>query len=257
MQVLFHGIGGYGDNEAIGRACWPHHDVIVVLSGTAHFTIGRLRFSCATGHALHVAPNTPFFGVAGTSGCRLWVQHFDLSQQDREQLPALAASGCFEQRVEGDWLKPLRLRIESEHRQGDRVTLPHLLFLFLRGLGRVQPQIPGEGVDPVAVKIKALREQLKNEPHPLPTVDALAERLGWSRTYFSARFQECCGEGPGNYLRNLRMEHASRLLRETRLPIKIISERLGYADPVAFHRAFRQTHGITPSKWRNGAPRVI
>jgi len=197
MQVLFHGIGGYGENEVIGHACWPHHDVIVVLAGTVHFTLGDVRLGCAAGHALHIAPHAPFFGLSGTSGCRLWVQHFALSEEDCEQLPALQASGCFERRVEGDWLELLRLRIESEHQQGEMVALPHLLFLLLRGLGDVKAETPEEGVDPNTIKIQALRKGLKNEPHPLPTVDELAERMGWSRPYFSARFRECCGEGPG------------------------------------------------------------
>lgn len=257
MRVLFHGIGGYGEGEPIGRACWPHHDVILVLAGTLHFRVGELRLSCAAGDAVHVAPNTPFSGISGALGCRLWVQHFAVAAADYEQFPALRDSGCFSQRVEGDWLKPLRLRIEAAHREENVRALQHLLFLFLLDLGAVHPQVPNEYRDGNTLKLLALRDGLKTEPHPLPTVDALAEGLGWSRAYFTARFRECCGVGPGTYLRSLRLEQAGRLLRETRLPIKIISERLGYSDPVAFHRAFRQGYGLTPKSWRNGAPRVI
>jgi len=247
----------YGKREAIGRACWPHHDIIVVLAGAAHFTVGDLCLDCETGHALHIAPDTPFSGVSGAVGCRLWVQHFVASPSECGQLSALANSGCFERRVEGHWLKTLREQIEAAHREGDAVALPHLVFLLLDALGTIESSVPNESRDTGEFKLRALRVGLKNEPHPLPSVDALAERLGWSRAYFSARFKASSGEGPGAYLRSLRLEHAGRLLRETRLPIKIISQRLGYADSVAFHRAFRQVKGVTPGTWRARARRVI
>jgi AraC-like DNA-binding protein len=38
------------------------------------------------------------------------------------------------------------------------------------------------------------------------------------------------------------------------LPIAEIAVRLGYADPRAFQRAFREWHGSTPSEHRSGTP---
>jgi AraC-like DNA-binding protein len=47
---------------------------------------------------------------------------------------------------------------------------------------------------------------------------------------------------------------AELYLRESSLPIAEIAARLGYADPRAFQRAFREWHGTTPSEWRTNTP---
>jgi AraC-like DNA-binding protein len=48
----------------------------------------------------------------------------------------------------------------------------------------------------------------------------------------------------------LLLTRAELLLREQHLPIAEISYLLGYAEPAAFHRAFRRWTGLTPKEWR-------
>jgi AraC-like DNA-binding protein len=47
-----------------------------------------------------------------------------------------------------------------------------------------------------------------------------------------------------------RSAEACRLLVETNLTLKTIAARLGYADVVAFHRAFKTRTGFTPGQYR-------
>ena len=41
-----------------------------------------------------------------------------------------------------------------------------------------------------------------------------------------------------------------QLLRNPRLQMAEIAERLGFSDPAAFSRAFRKWSGLPPSEWR-------
>jgi AraC-like DNA-binding protein len=52
---------------------------------------------------------------------------------------------------------------------------------------------------------------------------------------------------------DIRHQRACRLLLETRLSIAETGARLGYADPSAFIRAFRQRAGSTPAQYRRAA----
>ena len=49
----------------------------------------------------------------------------------------------------------------------------------------------------------------------------------------------------------VRMEAARHLLKSSELSVQQITERLGYADPSNFVRAFRRHHGHTPHQYRN------
>ena len=58
------------------------------------------------------------------------------------------------------------------------------------------------------------------------------------------------GLPPNAYLTRLRLQYATRLLRESSLPIKEIGARIGIADEAYFSRLFRKTNGICPSVFR-------
>jgi AraC-like DNA-binding protein len=53
--------------------------------------------------------------------------------------------------------------------------------------------------------------------------------------------------------RQVRAEHATRHLREGRLPIASIAYQLGFNDPSNFRRAYRRWTGHTPGEVRRAA----
>lgn len=73
-----------------------------------------------------------------------------------------------------------------------------------------------------------------------------------NRTYISRVFNEGLGRSFGDYVRELRMAEACRLLvGEPELPIADIAERCGFASHSTFHRSFTSTHdGMTPGEYR-------
>jgi AraC-like DNA-binding protein len=55
-------------------------------------------------------------------------------------------------------------------------------------------------------------------------------------------------------LEGVRRDYACRLLRDARLTVADVGERLGYREPANFGRAFRGWFGTTPAAWRRQAP---
>jgi AraC-like DNA-binding protein len=90
--------------------------------------------------------------------------------------------------------------------------------------------------------------------HALPdrawTVEELADEAAMSRSALAQRFTALVGQAPIQYLANWRMHMARRLLRESRLAIAEIAERVGYDSEEAFSRAFRRLVGSPPATWR-------
>jgi transcriptional regulator GlxA family with amidase domain len=64
------------------------------------------------------------------------------------------------------------------------------------------------------------------------------------------RFKQATGCTLIDYLQNLRVEEAKRLLETGALPLDEISFRAGYDDPSFFRRLFKRRTGVNPSDYR-------
>jgi AraC-like DNA-binding protein len=82
------------------------------------------------------------------------------------------------------------------------------------------------------------------------TIDTVAAALALSRRTLQRRLDEE-GASFSDLVAVVRRGLAELYLRESSLSIAEIAARLGYADPRAFQRAFREWHGTTPSEWRS------
>ena len=100
----------------------------------------------------------------------------------------------------------------------------------------------------LAAQTKRLLRKLEGQYPQMPQV---ARMLNVSARTYRRRLAE---EGTSfqNLLDAVRAEHATRLLRETRLPIASIAYRLGFNDPSNFRRALRRWTGQAPRAIREG-----
>ena len=82
------------------------------------------------------------------------------------------------------------------------------------------------------------------------SVEDMAAAANLSRWYFSRRFAEAAKVSPRDFLLGLRMDQAEKLLLNTSLSIKEISEKCGFATSSYFCRIFRKYHGASPVGFR-------
>ncbi|MDX2054819.1 MAG: helix-turn-helix transcriptional regulator [Polyangiaceae bacterium] len=82
-------------------------------------------------------------------------------------------------------------------------------------------------------------------------VNDFAKAAGLKRAHFTRTYTELRGISPGKALRDLRLNEAERLLRNTTLPIGDIGAQVGYPNATVFARVFRERHGLSPSEWRD------
>jgi AraC-like DNA-binding protein len=88
-------------------------------------------------------------------------------------------------------------------------------------------------------------------------VESLAERVGMSRARFAARFKASFGAGPMRIVRDLRLQHAARLLMEGTSGVARVAELVGFSSRSHFSEAFEARYGISPGKYgRAGAGSV-
>lgn len=82
------------------------------------------------------------------------------------------------------------------------------------------------------------------------TLEDVAKHVCLSPTYFSSLFKSETGCGFLNYLQNIRIDHAKKLLRESNISIGTIAGMVGYADIKYFSKLFVKETGIKPSAYR-------
>lgn len=80
----------------------------------------------------------------------------------------------------------------------------------------------------------------------------LSRRFGLVAPYLSKLFKAYKGMSPTEYMRELRMQHAGRMLRENpELLVKDIALSVGYENPLYFSRTFKKHTGVYPSEYRS------
>lgn len=82
------------------------------------------------------------------------------------------------------------------------------------------------------------------------TLETMADRYKVTKTYFSHLFHDTVGVTFKQYLTDIRMDCAKRMLALGDLPIIDVGFECGYTTPSQFVRAFKKNVGVTPSQYR-------
>ena len=105
----------------------------------------------------------------------------------------------------------------------------------------------GRGSSPL---MSQLLEELKLRPEHWWTVRELAEYCQLSPDQFRRNFQRYTGITPKQYIEDLKLKQAARLLLSSGLPVTEVAARFGYQDPFHFSRRFKLRIGVAPGQYR-------
>ncbi|MEE4562228.1 MULTISPECIES: helix-turn-helix domain-containing protein [Paenibacillus] len=121
--------------------------------------------------------------------------------------------------------------------------LQGMLYELFQEYERSQGSPVPDMVDVVATYIAGhYRQELE--------LKGLAALGGCSVRQLQRRFKQLKLLAPMEYVIQLRMESAARMLRHTESPIGEVAERTGYRDTYYFSRAFKKYYGVPPQIYR-------
>lgn len=94
--------------------------------------------------------------------------------------------------------------------------------------------------------MKCINEHLDD---PDFNVEKLTEDVGISRAQLHRKMKEITGISTGEFIRNLRLEQAERLIKEGRINITQIAYAVGFNNQTHFSTVFKKHFGMTPTEY--------
>ncbi len=145
-------------------------------------------------------------------------------------------------------------RLQNEFRGQDdysRTLCPMLLCELVVAIERMTERIRSRpGADALRARYQEIASYL-SEHHPERiTLHLLSERFGLSTFHLCRRFKENTGFSIVEYLNQVRIIEAQRLLREGRLRVADLAGRVGFENVSHFGRIFKRLIGVSPLRYR-------
>jgi AraC-like DNA-binding protein/mannose-6-phosphate isomerase-like protein (cupin superfamily) len=255
---------------------WMHwhdyYECFLALSGHGEFQAGTDRFFFSPGDIVVVDP-LKIHGVIGMEAAHtalviLFPAHLVtpapsrldqgfLAAWDQRRptiLPVLRAGEKGTQEVHQALLDLTHLWFgenRSGHALGMKLHFLRLCFHLGQALGSGSTAATASHDRPQREqRLRRALDHIALHAHEPLTQPAVARAAGMSTSRFRQFFKDTTGWGFARYLRELRVERAAKLLRDTDDSIATIAHMTGFADQSHLMRCFKAKHGAAPLAYR-------
>ena len=89
----------------------------------------------------------------------------------------------------------------------------------------------------------------ENLADPALSVEMVANSIGISRVHLHRKLKELTNLSTRDFIRNIRMQQAAKLLKEKRLSISDVAYAVGYSNLSHFSNTFKELFGETPKEY--------
>jgi len=94
--------------------------------------------------------------------------------------------------------------------------------------------------------MKAINKNLSDSDF---NVDMLTQEVGISRAQLHRKMKELTGISTSEFIRNIRLEQAARLLKEQKINVTQVAYTVGFSNLAHFSTIFRKHFGVSPSEY--------
>lgn len=164
----------------------------------------------------------------------------------RSNQPVFRPGPWGRQRLENLWRHAILEQTRAQ--PGMAVALKAAAAQILVQISRMSSE---KGAGDVERRVASVLREMEESFFEEWTLDRAAARAGISRRTLSGHFRRLAGQSFLERLLELRLGHASWLLRQGHHSIVGAAFSSGYRDLSHFYRLFRQRYGMTPKAWMN------
>ncbi len=105
-----------------------------------------------------------------------------------------------------------------------------------------------EGNDEMLMKriMKSMNEHISDPDY---NVEKMSEDVGVSRAQLHRKMKEMTGISTSEFIRNIRIEQAAKLIKEGKINITQIAYSVGFNNQTHFSTVFKKHYGMSPSEY--------
>jgi transcriptional regulator GlxA family with amidase domain len=140
--------------------------------------------------------------------------------------------------------------VEQDLGRNAALAVARYLVMFLKRPGGQAQFSTALSLQAAEDKFGALHDWIARHLADVISLPVLARQAGMSERSFSRHYAEATGLTPVHAVERLRVEAARRLLSESRLPVKRISQRCGFGSEETMRRSFLRLLATTPQDYR-------
>ena len=145
----------------------------------------------------------------------------------------------------------LAIHIISRHGSpGEAVRIAKVYLLKWHGEGQLPYAAPVRRTPHADSVVRTCEQWLGEHFQANDAIKQVVDLSGIPQRTLKRRFKTATGTTLIDYLQNLRVEEAKRLLETGQIAVDEISVEVGYEDPSFFRRLFKRRTGLTPSQYR-------
>ena len=109
-----------------------------------------------------------------------------------------------------------------------------------------QPEVKGNDEQLMERIMKVVNKYLSDSDF---NVEMLCKEVGISRTQLHRKMKELTGLSTSEFIRNIRLEQAARLLKEQKINVTQVAYTVGFSNLAHFSTVFRKHFGVAPSEY--------
>ena len=235
--------------------CHDYFEIEVVLNGFAREKLNGNEYERKCGfisllspldfHQIYFEESTEFYNIAFNDKMISKELMYSLAKDHRDKIFYLNDEDLEE-------VISLCSLMEKEYKKTDsfksefiKNTLECLLFIILRNLNLTPSQ--KTVTNPVQNSILYMQLHFKENP----TLVEVASYSGFNPNYFSQKFKETVGKTYIDYLVDLKVSYAKKLLMSSNMSITDICFSSGFTSISNFMRVFKNKYGMSPNAYRN------
>jgi len=261
MELIRSEEGYFEKNKPIEQVMWPFFDLLVVEQGAVNVTIYGQKHLLIANTCVLIYPHTVFSVYAQSTRCKASVYHFSLAQAPYHgswsHLNALSHKNAgakyfrfgANSQLSDDLKRVLgkeQVLANADHNAALASSLFSVVLLQLCH----QRCLPNASATKHHGALDKLVQRARLDSKTNWSIEQMACTANLSSSHFRELFKQVYGQAPLHYFRQIKINHACRLLTQTALPIKAISLTLGYDGLSPFYRHFKQCQGVTPAVYR-------
>lgn len=238
-DIFYYRHNIYGPQKNIDNHQIKFHELTFLIDGEMSYYIDGERYDMVSGDIIYLPPGSMRQRDIGNG-------HNDYASMNFHADKRLALKNYIPHGIT-DEIKLLLAYFDAEHKNPTNINLKKLNVLFEAMIMQIMDNIIASSKTPLSMQIA--NYLICNYSKRISLEDISRETF-FSIAYCESEFKKAFGKSIINYLIDIRISEAKKLLTETSLPCSDIASMVGFDDANYFSRVFKKRMGLPPLKYR-------